>query len=54
MKRIVNMTGVQLALFLVVLILMWSVIVRFPWIVAVAVLIFAIFLIANQQKGARR
>lgn len=54
MERILNTTIAQLALFFIVLILFWSVVVRFPWIVAVAVLVATILMMTTQWKGARR
>lgn len=54
MERILNTTIAQLALFFIVLILFWSVVVRFPWVVAVAVLVAAILTMMTKRKGARR
>lgn len=53
MKRVLNLPFIYLTLILIVLILLWSVIIRFPWIVGVAAFIYAAFLIfRDKQKAA--
>lgn len=53
MKRFVDLKLAQLVLFVIVLILFWSVIVRFPWVVAVGVAVLGVFLFATRLKEER-
>lgn len=54
MKRFVDLKVAQLVLFVIVLILFWSVIVRFPWVVAVGVGVLGVFLFTTHLKEERR
>lgn len=53
MKRFVDLKVTQLVLFVIVLILFWSVIVRFPWVVAVGAGVLGVFLFATRLKEER-
>ena len=53
MKRFVDLKVAQLVLFVIVLFLFWSVIVRFPGVVAVGVGVLGVFLFATNLKEER-
>lgn len=53
MKRFVDLKVAQLVLFVIILILFWSVIIRFPWIVAVGVGVLGLWLYTMHLKEER-